>query len=1490
MPVFSIATSPHRNRKFTLKAQESDIDSVPSRPSTPVEKDEYVEWAKPREERNFNEYYQGLDEFETLPVLVSEGKTDDDYEEYRLKRKQQDRDILSRLKRPSYRKLPDQTDEDEPVQRNMVQFGYGLSKSEPRETYTRSTDLGDDFITGNLLLDSTVRSLYDMDEQDSLYLEHVNSRLSKENKHMSMELFEVIMTFFEIEWYFIEKLLPPKVKNQYLDDEQTQLQVQLYGSDDGIGVAPEEDQCCAVCNRNDCNNSNAIVFCDGCDIAVHQECYGVAFIPEGPWFCRKCLTSRNQKVKCLFCPSVTGAFKQSDNGEWGHVSCTLWINELYFASNIYMEPIQGIPNIPKSRWKLVCYICRQRVGACTQCSKPTCSTAYHVTCARRAELYMELSQGVQGAVNDQTSVISYCDRHSPKDWDLYHDTKLGIQKTRLYFSTGKNRSVGNKIAISKSEKRELKDTRNHWFKWKTARGAPILPIITIRKLEKLLQSQRVSIDSTYLYELAKFWTLKRESKGGPLVKRPDSANYGSFTDEEINERLQILDFINNDIKRLTELSNLSLEKAKLDAKDTNELINEVDLFYLPMQNLVTELLQQFLKHGKATSILSVAFDDPTVLSVQQIVDKVENHEYKLVSELIDDINVLDEYVIANMDHNSSIYKHIRNYWRRLRSQCFSKAEQTERILLKGDLRRLLGGLVSWVTVHGCPVVEDHLWESLTTGSLSQITSETEGLIDRQVSLHSEQWSTWSLFLRDNLTSLSVQNRVDTTNSVLWTLNLNQEDRLLDSWLSQKHSSKGSSSHGWHDLTSTSVDSIGVQSNIHDVESDTSQGLTNNWTLLGSPLETGVNVILDFKQVLNSLGLVNDNVRSVTVWTETPDLSGVGDIPTVLVSHQSGSLLEVVSGVNLSALNSTADLVVQWLGLQVDSVVLVWRLGQSDDSGLSLNGLSVRNNWRRDSQWNTGVVVLQVTQTNLQVQLTSGSNNVLTRLRNRSHNTWVGLGQSLKTLNQLWKIVTVLNLNGNLHNWGDRELHDLHVVRSLVGGQSTRFEQELVNTNQTNNVTSWTVVNSLNESSHHKNGSLDSLDEQIVLLTWNVVRTLDSNLHTRLDGTGENSTESVESTLIRGWNHLRHVKHQVSVRVTVLDGQTRGVVRWTLVQGLSSVELSSNWRWQVDNNHLKQSVSSWQEFSHDNLQESLTLEVLLITLQRNLKLLQQSWDLVLLEVHDSREKSENRVEHEHVESSLQWFSRGIFVLVRPLLGLWVEVRVTPQSLHHLGSVNTEFLGVSDGELSDSEGPTVQTGTESNGTLLWVNLDVTKDWLDVGRDDDVNGLDSSGERLVKLLLGDLQLQHSSVNLVDNNNWLNSLTKRLSQHSLGLDTHTLNTVNNDQSTVGNSQGGSNFRREVNVTWRIDQVDQELVALGLLLDLLDILVLHLREKGDGGRLDGNTSLLFIFSGIGESGLTGLSSRNDTGSLHKRVSKSRFSVIDVSDNGHVTNIRNLVH
>ena len=104
--------------------------------------------------------------------------------------------------------------------------------------------------------------------------------------------------------------------------------------------------------------------------------------------------------------------------------------------------------------------------------------------------------------------------------------------------------------------------------------------------------------------------------------------------------------------------------------------------------------------------------------------------------------------------------------------------------------------------------------------------------------------------------------------------------------------------------------------------------------------------------------------------------------------------------------------------------------------------------------------------------------------------------------------------------------------------------------------------------------------------------------------------------------------------------------------------------------------------------------------------------------------------------------------------------------------------------------METGTESDSTLVRVHLDITEGLVEVGGDDDVDGLDCSGEGLVQVLLLDLKLEQSTVDLVDDNNGLNTLTKSLSEHSLGLDAHTLDGVDDNESTVSDTESGRDLR----------------------------------------------------------------------------------------------------
>jgi hypothetical protein len=276
----------------------------------------------------------------------------------------------------------------------------------------------------------------------------------------------------------------------------------------------------------------------------------------------------------------------------------------------------------------------------------------------------------------------------------------------------------------------------------------------------------------------------------------------------------------------------------------------------------------------------------------------------------------------------------------------------------------LGGWVKWrSTWKKLPMIEDGLWEGLSGSVGAQISVEAEGLHNWEVSLDGEQRSSWTLLLSEDVTTSAGKDTINTTHGGLWNLNLNQEDWLKETWLSQKGSGEEDTTCSWDDLSTTTMDSIGVKGNIHDVEADSAHWLFGDWSFSGSPLETGDNGILDFVKVLDSLGLINQKIGTVGVWAETPDFTGIGDIPSVLISQDTGASLEIVTWANLASLDVEGNLLAKWLSDHVDTVVLVWRLGESGDAGLGSDSLTVSNDWVRDAEGNTGVILLKILQAN-----------------------------------------------------------------------------------------------------------------------------------------------------------------------------------------------------------------------------------------------------------------------------------------------------------------------------------------------------------------------------------------------------------------------------------------------------------------------------------------------------------------------------------------------
>ena len=147
--------------------------------------------------------------------------------------------------------------------------------------------------------------------------------------------------------------------------------------------------------------------------------------------------------------------------------------------------------------------------------------------------------------------------------------------------------------------------------------------------------------------------------------------------------------------------------------------------------------------------------------------------------------------------------------------------------------------------------------------------------------------------------------------------------------------------------------------IENVHTDTTHVLLAQDTLLGRPLEGSNARILDFVEVLHTLGDIDEDVRACRVGAEAPDLAGIGDVPTELVGEDTSADLVIITGVDLAGLDRLGKRLVDGHSLRVETVVLVLRLRERDDRRLGLDGLTETDDRVRDLERDTSVVLLEI---------------------------------------------------------------------------------------------------------------------------------------------------------------------------------------------------------------------------------------------------------------------------------------------------------------------------------------------------------------------------------------------------------------------------------------------------------------------------------------------------------------------------------------------------
>ncbi|XP_024435839.1 protein Jade-3 isoform X2 [Desmodus rotundus] len=358
---------------------------------------------------------------------------------------------------------------------------------------------------------------YDLDDMDIFWLQELNEDLAE----MGCEPLD-------------ETLMEKTV--EVLERQCHENMNHAIETEEGLGIEYDEDVICDVCRSPDSEEGNDMVFCDKCNICVHQACYGILKVPEGSWLCRSCVVGI--RPQCVLCPKKGGAMKSTKAGtKWAHVSCALWIPEVSIGCPERMEPITKISHIPPSRWALVCYLCKVKTGACIQCSVKSCTIAFHVTCAFEHSLEMKtiLDEG------DEVKFKSFCLKH------CQNRQKLGEAEYSLHRSIEQSHAKSEKTSLRAQKLRELEEE--------------FYTLVSVEDVATELGLPKLTVDFIYNY-----WKLKRKSNfNKPLFPPKEDEEKGLVQPkvESIHTRMRMFMHLRQDLERVRNLCYMISRREKL---------------------------------------------------------------------------------------------------------------------------------------------------------------------------------------------------------------------------------------------------------------------------------------------------------------------------------------------------------------------------------------------------------------------------------------------------------------------------------------------------------------------------------------------------------------------------------------------------------------------------------------------------------------------------------------------------------------------------------------------------------------------------------------------------------------------------------------------------------------------------------------------------------------------------------------------------------------